>query len=70
MYKKYNKLLLLFVIGFLPFFIIGGCDSSGGGGGCPVPTLDIEVCDPETGRPFSLDINNPFFPVVPGSVSV
>ena len=47
-----------------------GCNGGGGGGGCPVPTLDIEVCDPETGGPFSLDINNPFFPVVPGSMSV
>ena len=70
MYKGYNKILLLFIIGFLPFFIIGGCDSSGGSGGCPLPTLDIVVCDPETGGPFTTDIDNPFFPVVPGSMSV
>ncbi len=70
MYKKYNKILLLFIIGFLPFFIIGGCNG-GGGGGCPVPNLNISVCNPLTGGPFSLDIDNPFCPwFSPGSESV
>ncbi len=46
-----------------------GCNGSGGGGGCPVLTLDIVVCDPETGGPFTTDIDNDFFPVVPGSES-
>ena len=65
MYNKYNWLLLIMVIGVLSFFIIGGCD---GGGGCPVPNLDIVLCDPVPGR-FTTDIDNKFFPVVPGSMS-
>jgi len=48
----------------------GWVQHSGGGGACPELNLDIEVCDPETGGPFTLDINNDFFPVVPGSESV
>ena len=70
MCNRYKKVLLVFTVGALSTLIIGGCDSSGGGGGCPVPNLNVLVCDPETGGPFSLDINNPFFPVVPGSESV
>ena len=40
-----------------------------GVGGCPESTLDIELCDPVPDR-FTLNINNKFFPVVPGSMSV
>jgi len=40
------------------------------GGACPEPNLDIKVRDPETGGPFSLDIDNDSFPVVPESESV
>ena len=67
-----QRCIHLFALCFSLFLILWGvgCNGGGGGGGCPVPTLDIEVCDPETGGPFSLDINNPFFPVVPGSESV
>ncbi|MBI4228264.1 MAG: hypothetical protein HY693_00945 [Deltaproteobacteria bacterium] len=71
MYKRYNKLLLLLIIGFLPFFIIGGCDddNGGGGGACPETNVSIAVCDPDAG-PFSLVIDNGFFPAVVGSQSV
>ncbi len=69
MYKKYNNLLFLIIIGVLPFFILGGSNGCGGGG-CPVTNVSIEVCDPETGGPFTTEIDNDFFPVVPGSESV
>ncbi len=73
MCKKYKNLLLAFVVAVLPFFIVGGCNSSsggGGGGGCPETNVGIEVCDPDTGGPFSIIIDNGFFPVVVGSQSV
>jgi hypothetical protein len=57
----------------LSFFTVGGCSSGGGGGGggpCPELNTGIEVCDPETGGPFSLVIDNGFFPVVVGSETV
>ena len=72
MYKQYNKLLLIMVIGVLPFFIFGGCDDENGGGGggaCPDTNVGIEICDPDAG-PFSLVIDNGFFPVVVGSESM
>ncbi len=54
----------------LSFLAIGGCSSGGGGGGvCPELTVGIEVCDPDAG-PFSLVIDNGFFPVVVGSETV
>ncbi len=57
----------------LSFFAVGGCSSGGGGGGggpCPEINTDIDVCDPETGGPFSLVIDNGFFPVEVGSETV
>jgi len=69
--------MFLFVVS-ISFLIVGGCgnddDNSNGGGGevvlsCPVLNLSIEVCDPESG-PFTLDIDNDFFPLVVGSSSV
>src|SRR3990172_1742967 len=67
-----QRCIHLFALCFSLFLILWGvgCNGGGGGGGCPVPTLDIEICDPETGGPFSLEIDNDFFPVVPGSESV
>src|SRR3972149_2046028 len=67
-----KRYIHLFALCFSLFLILWGvgCNGGGGGGGCPVPTLDIEICDPETGGPFSLEIDNDFFPVVPGSESV
>lgn len=48
-------------------------DSEGGGigdveenVGCPETNLDLSVCDPG-GGPFTLEIDNPFFPLVVGS---
>ena len=59
-------------MGVLPLFILGGCDDNNGGGGggaCPQTNIGIEVCDPDAG-PFSLIIDNGFFPVVVGSESL
>ena len=70
----------------IPFLTVGGCDNSENGNGngntgstesggtnvalaCPVANLDISVCDPSNG-PFSLVIDNGFFPLVVGSTSV
>lgn len=44
----------------------GGGGNDGGGGECPATTLDIVVCDPAAGGPFSLTIDNDFFPLVVG----
>lgn len=66
MYKKIGVSIITLAISFL---IIGGCSSSnnGGssGGSCPETNLSIAVCDPSAG-PFSLIINNPFFPLFVG----
>ena len=58
----------------LCFMAIGGCNGSGGGGNgggnggpCPDTNLGIEVCDPGAG-PFSLIIDNEFFPLFVGDV--
>lgn len=62
-----KKASLALVVLALSFFAIGGCSSGGGGGGvCPELTVGIEVCDPDAG-PFSLVIDNGFFPIVVGS---
>ncbi len=66
---------ILFVLCFSLFFVLAGvgCNENGGGGGgntCPTTNVDIAVCDPEDGGPFSLNINNPFFPMVVGSESM
>jgi hypothetical protein len=67
----------LFALSFSLFFVIlgVGCDDNNGGGNggngaCPDTNVGIDVCDPETGGPFTTDIDNDFFPVVPGSESV
>jgi len=58
----------------LVVFLLFGCGSGGGGGGgndeCPATTLDIIVCDPAAGGPFSLTIDNEFFPLVVGDLFV
>jgi hypothetical protein len=58
----------------LVVFLLLGCGNGGGGGGgggeedvCPETTLDIAVCDPVAGGPFSLIIDNEFFPLVVGT---
>ncbi len=45
MCNKYNKLLLLLIIGVLPFYIIGGCNGDGDNGndGDQIPFADAEV---------------------------
>jgi len=66
-----KRTLSAFLVLALAFFTIGGCSSGGGGGGrCPALNTSIDVCDPETGGPFSLVIDNGFFPVVVGSETV
>ncbi len=74
MINKYTKLLSILMVVALPIFIIAGCDDNDGGGGggggvCPDTNVSIAVCDPDAG-PFSLVIDNGFFPVVVGSESV
>ena len=51
---------------FLLFGCGGGSGGSNGGGKdeCPATNLDIVVCDPAAGGPFSLTIDNEFFPLV------
>jgi hypothetical protein len=67
MIKKTGLSVLILTLSFLA---VGGCSSGGGGGGgCPELNTSIEVCDPEAG-PFSLVIDNGFFPVVVGSETV
>jgi hypothetical protein len=65
-----QSIVLLALILALSFFNIGGCNGGGGGGGdggpCPEINTGIEVCDPG-GGPFSLIIDNPFFPLMVGS---
>ncbi len=60
--------LLVFAVA-LSFMTVGGCGSGGSGGGNPCPEVNtsIAVCDPDTGGPFSIVIDNGFFPLVVGS---
>lgn len=73
-----KQIIYLFSLFISLFFIIGGCnngnnsmmsENSGIKDACPSTNLSIVVCDPETG-PFSLIIDNGFFPLVVGSQSV
>jgi len=73
MIKLRNKFLTMLIITVMPFFIVGGCNSKTNNQIvellCPEPNVDLTVCDPDAG-PFSLEIDNPFFPLVVGSESV
>lgn len=70
---------LIFALMLLPFMTIGGCENQnnnshdGGGAGelniCPETNLDISVCDPSAG-PFTLEIDNPFFPLAVDSQTI
>ncbi len=64
MFKRISVAIMVVAISLLT---IGGCSNSnnGGGGSCLETNLSIAVCDPSAG-PFSLIINNPFFPLVVG----
>ena len=72
-----NKIFVFLFVLSISFLVVGGCgnnnnNSSNGGNtilSCPVLNLSIEVCDPSAG-PFSLEIDNEFFPLVVGSSSV
>lgn len=69
--KRYIYLLAFcFSIFFvLCLFGVGCVDNNGNNGACSETNVSIAVCDPEAG-PFSLNINNPFFPVVVDSQSM
>ena len=64
----YSSICLMFFT--FPCPLGGWVQQQWRGGACPEPNLDIKVRDPETGGPFSLDIDNDSFPVVPESESV
>ena len=68
--KRHIHLFVLCSSLFFVFWVAGCNDGGGGGGVCPDTNMGIEVCDPETGGPFSLVIDNGFFPAVVGSQSV
>ena len=69
---KRIKIFAVLIVGLVVAFAVG-CDGSGGanggGGACPQTNVSIAVCDPDAGQ-FSLNINNPFFPVVVDSQSM
>ncbi len=70
--KYHVKVLAVLIVGILVVFALG-CNGSGGGGSnqaCPETNVDIVVCDAGTGGPFSLTIDNGFFPLVVGDVIV
>ena len=69
--KRFFSLFTLCLALFFALFALG-CSSGGGGGKdeCPVTNLDIAVCDPDTGGPFSENIDNEFFPLAPDSMWV
>lgn len=84
MNKQVNILIIALTVFIIPFFVVGGCGNdddddgmngngdmvdNGGEEFCPETNIDISVCDPEAG-PFTLVIDNPFFPLVVGSESV
>ena len=67
-----KRYIHLFGLCFSLFFVLlgVGCnDNSGKNGACPQTNQSIAVCDPEAG-PFSLTIDNGFFPLVVGNQSV
>ena len=74
MTRTMQRLSLMFILCLSIFFVLWtfGCSNgdvnndSGSEEVCPEPNLDIAVCDPEAG-PFSLIIDNEFFPLVVGT---
>jgi hypothetical protein len=78
--QKSNRLVFKVAVeilgSLLVAFLLFGCGSGGGNNGgdggeggdtCPETNLDIAICDPATGGPFSLIIDNEFFPLVVGT---
>lgn len=66
------KVVLKVLGSLLVIFLLLGCRDGGGGSSveedvCPETNLDIAVCDPVAGGPFSLIIDNEFFPLVVGT---
>ncbi len=75
MKKKYLVAFLFLALGAALLFIACGGDDDDDSGGddesaCPDPTIDISVCDPETGGPFSLTIDNEWYPLEVGMLLV
>jgi len=68
--KNLIILLALLVVASLVIWSVGCAGDSGGDDDddaeCPEPNLDISVCDPDAG-PFSLTIDNEWFPLVAGT---
>ncbi len=75
MNSKLRILNLILIMGLISFLGAGGCNNNNNNNEivdllCPEPNLDISVCDPETGGPFSLDGASEFFPLDVGNMSV
>lgn len=76
MNSKLNILSLILIMGLVLFLGTVGCNNNNNNNDeivellCPEPNLDIDVCDPVTGGPFSLDGANEFFPLDVGNMSV
>lgn len=77
MKKGLKVFYFLLLTAGLSFSLLGGCDGSNSdsngsdnsdemSSSCPETNLDIAVCDPSAG-PFTLEIDNPFFPLAVGS---
>jgi len=67
-----KRCIRLFVLCFFLFLVLWGVGCGGNksmNGACPQTNISITVCDPDAG-PFSLTIDNSFFPVVVGNQNV
>lgn len=67
--KDYLKLTMLFVLVTVPIAMVAACSSNNNDGGNNVDLLDIAVCAPDAG-PFSLTIDNEWFPLNVGDEKV
>jgi len=67
-FKATAEILSSLLVVFLMIGCGGGSGGSEEGGECPATTLDIIVCDPAAGGPFSLTIDNEFFPLAIGDL--
>ena len=67
--KSFAKFAMLLVLMTVPIALVVACSSNNNNGGNNVNVLDISVCAPDAG-PFSLTIDNEWFPLVVGEEKV